>query len=75
VTDVLDGVSGYVQSNSVMRNSPPLVPIVEVPKSGSVTYNRRPMYLIQTQAEPDGNPQTVWVKNANGNWYNNVDNP
>ena len=75
VTDTLNGVSGFTQSNAVKRNSPPLAPLVEAPKAGSVTYNNYPICLIQTQPEPDGHPQTIWVNGASGEWYNSVDNP
>ncbi len=75
VTDALGGVSAYVLSNAVRKNSPPLAPAVEAPKTGSVTYNPKPMYLIQTQTEPDGTEQAIWVHSANGEWYNSVDHP
>jgi len=58
-----------------MRNSPPLVPLVEAPSARSVTYNHHPIFLIQTQPEPDGHPQTIWVRCANNEWYNSVDHP
>ena len=72
VTDTLGAVSGFTQSNAVLRNSPPLAPLVEAPRAGGVTYNRRPMVLIQTQPEPDGHNQAVWVR-SNGVWRNSVD--
>jgi hypothetical protein len=75
VTDTLNGVTDFVISNSVVRNSPPLAPLVEAPKAGSVTYNKNPICLIRTQPEPDGHPQTIWVNGANGEWYNSVDDP
>jgi hypothetical protein len=74
VTDVLDGVSEFAFSNIVMRNSPPLAALVESPRAGAVTYNKYPICLIQTRPEPDGQPQTIWVNGANGEWYNSVDN-
>lgn len=75
VTDSLGGVTAYVLSNTVMRNSPPLAAFVEAPKAGATTYNSHPICLIQTQPEPDGHPQSIYVCGANGIWYNSVDNP
>jgi hypothetical protein len=75
VTDSLGGVSSYVTSNVVLRNSPPLAPTVEAPKTGSRTYNAHPIFLIQTQPEADGQQQTIWVRADGGDWYNSVDNP
>ena len=75
VTDVLDGVTGYVFSNTVRKNTPPFAPTVFAPKPGSYTYNQTPMCLIETQPEPDGNPQTVYVLSSAGSWQNSVDNP
>jgi len=70
VEDVLGGISDFVQSNNVMRNSPPLAPIVDTPRQNAATYSRRPFILIQTQAEPDGHQQSVWV-----NDWNSVEHP
>jgi hypothetical protein len=75
VTDVLGAVSEYTVSASVKKNNLPLTPTLAAPKSGAVTFNRTPRVLIQTAAEPDGTPQTVWVHAVDGNWYNSVDNP
>jgi hypothetical protein len=75
VTDVLDAVSDYTVSASVKKNNLPLTPTLAAPKSGATTFNRTPRVLIQTAAEPDGTPQTVWVHAADGNWYNSADNP
>lgn len=75
VTDILDGVTGYVFSNVVRKNTPPLAPTVFAPKPGSCTYNQTPMCLIETQPEPDGNPQTIYVHSSAGYWQNSVDNP
>ncbi|HCC35349.1 MAG TPA: hypothetical protein DEQ02_06820 [Ruminococcaceae bacterium] len=68
-------MTAYVLSNIVLKNSPPLAPIAEAPKSGSLTYNSKPMYLIQTQSEPDGKAQTIWVHSVSGEWYNSTDHP
>jgi hypothetical protein len=70
VEDTIGGFSEFSQSNDVMRNSPPLAPIVDTPRQNAATYSRRPYILIQTQAEPDGHQQSVWV-----NDWNSVDNP
>jgi hypothetical protein len=75
VTDTLGAVSDYAISGSVRKNIAPLTPSLAAPKAGSTTYNRTPKVLIQTAAEPDGTPQTVWVHAVDGNWYNSVDNP
>jgi hypothetical protein len=75
VTDDLGGMTAYVLSNTVLKNSPPLAPFVEAPKAGSVTYNPKPMYLIQTRPEPDGTAQTIWVHSVSGEWYNSEDHP
>ncbi len=48
---------------------------MEAPKSGSVTYNSKPMYLIQTRPESDGTAQTIWVHSISGKWYNSTDHP
>jgi hypothetical protein len=75
VTDTLGAVSDYAVSGSIRKNIAPLTPSLAAPKSGATTYNHTPRVLIQTQPEPDGTPQTVWVHAADGNWYNSVDNP
>jgi hypothetical protein len=75
VTDSLSGVSPYTTSNSIKKNIPPLPVIIEAPKAGGVTYNRTPRLLIQTQAELDGLPQTIYVTATDGRVYNSKDNP
>jgi hypothetical protein len=75
VTDTLGAVSDYAVSGSIRKNIAPLMPSLAAPKAGSTTYNRTPKVLIQTQPEPDGTPQTVWVHAVDGSWYNSVDNP
>jgi hypothetical protein len=49
--------------------------LIESPKAGGITYNTTPRILIETQAEPDGLPQTIFVTATDGNTYNSVDNP
>ncbi|GHU82914.1 hypothetical protein AGMMS50284_5570 [Clostridia bacterium] len=75
VTDVLGGTTAYRVSNTIYRNTKPKIPTVDAPKIGSKTYNNRPICLIQTQPEPDGQPQTIWVRADGGDWYNSADNP
>jgi hypothetical protein len=75
VTDVLDGISAYVTSNTVKKNSPPTAPIIDCPQSGSSTYNVKPRFLITMGNEPDGQTQILEVKIDSGVWYNSVDNP
>jgi hypothetical protein len=75
--DVLDSYSSEKITNSILcvqRDVPPLEPLVAAPKNGGVTYNKRPLLLFQTQPEPDGQPQTVYVKIGDGAWQNSVDN-
>jgi hypothetical protein len=76
--DVLDGYSSERVSNSILnvqKDRPPLAPNVAAPRNGGVTYNNKPMVLLQTQPEPDGQPQMVFVRLGNGAWHNSVDNP
>jgi hypothetical protein len=75
VTDTLSGVSPYTISNSIKKNIPPLPVIIEAPKAGGVTYNNKARILIETQAEPDGLPQTIYVTATDGRTYNSKDNP
>ena len=75
VTDALDAVSAYVVSNTVRKNSPPAVPTISCPLSGSSTYNTTPHFMITTGVEPDGQTQVVEVKLDSGEWQNSVDNP
>lgn len=75
VTDVLNALSAYVISDTIQKNRPPFAPILTAPQNESITYNRRPMVLIQTRADPDGHPQTIYVHTAAGYWVNNVDHP
>ena len=75
VTDLLNAVSSWVTSNTVKKNTRPLAPLVEAPKSGCTTYNQNPHCLIQTQPEPDGNEQTIYVLTADGTWLNSADDP
>jgi hypothetical protein len=75
--DVLDSYSSEKISNSVLcvqRDVPPPEPLVAAPRNGGVTYNSQPLFLIQTQPEPDGQPQTVYVQTPSGEWHNSVDN-
>jgi len=65
----------YTFSNVVLRHDNPLAPLLEAPRVHSTTYNRRPMYLIQTEASPKGIEQAVYVFSANAYWLNSVDNP
>ena len=74
VTDALDAVSTYVVSNTVRKNSPPAVPTISCPLSGSSTYNTTPHFMITTGVEPDGQTQVVEVKIDSGEWQNSVDN-
>ena len=76
--DVLDSYSSEKVSNSILcvqKDRPPLEPLVAAPRNGGGTYNSQPQFLIQTQPEPDGQLQTVYVKIGNGEWHNSVDNP
>lgn len=75
VTDTLDAVSAYVNSNTVRKNSPPTVPIIGCPLSGKTTYNTTPNFFIITGIEPDGQTQIASVRLNSGAWYNSVDNP
>ena len=75
VMDSRNGVSDYAFSNVVFRHADPLTPLLEAPKANSITYNPRPMYMIQTQASPGGAEQTIYVLSAYGYWHNSVDNP
>jgi hypothetical protein len=75
VYDISGGVSEYVTSNAVFRHANPLAPLLEAPKANSITYNPRPMYLIQSQSSPGDAEQTIYVFSANGYWLNSVDNP
>lgn len=75
VTDVLNALSPYAISSVIQKNQPPLTPILFAPKDGSFTYNSKPMVLIQTQADPDGHPQTIYVRISSGDWLNSIDNP
>ena len=74
VTDSLDAVSSYVISNTIRKNTNPPAPTVTAPKAGSITYNTRPRYLIQTGIELDGDEQTVYVLGTGGSCVNSVDN-
>lgn len=75
VTDTLNALSSYVISATIQKNRPPLMPILLAPQDESNTYNRRPTVLIQTQADPDGHPQTIYVHVSSEDWLNSVDNP
>lgn len=75
VTDALNALSSYAISATIQKNRPPLVPIVSAPQNTSITYNQKPMVLIQTQPDPDGHPQTIYVHTATGYWVNSADNP
>lgn len=75
VTDTLDAVSAYVNSNTVRKNSPPTAPTIGCPISGRTTYNTTPRFMITTGIEPDGQTQIVEVRLNSGEWYNSVDNP
>lgn len=75
VTDALNALSSYVTSTAIQKNRPPLAPIISAPQNTSITYNQKPMVLIQTQPDPDGHQQTIYVLTADGNWMNSADNP
>lgn len=75
VTDTLDAVSSYVVSNTVRKNSPPTIPVISCPLSGSSTYNTTPLFMITTGVEADGQTQIAEVKIDSGVWHNSVDNP
>jgi len=74
VTDTLNAVSAYVLSNTIRKNTNPPALTVTAPKAGSITYNTRPRYSIQTGIESDGDQQTVFVYGTGGIWRNSVDN-
>jgi hypothetical protein len=75
VMDVLDAVSGYVESNVVMKQLAPETPIVTAPTSGSTTHNTQPRFLIKTGGTPDGRTQRFAVRIDNGVWVDSVANP
>ncbi len=75
VGDALGAFSDYVYSEVVRREYPPKAPIVTAPKDGSVIYNPRPLFLMRTQRDLAGKPQSVHIKTATGAWQNSVDNP
>ncbi len=75
VTDTLDAVSAYVVSSTVKKNSPPTVPTIVCPISGSSSFKTSPRFMITTGIEPDGQTQIVEVKIDAGVWINSVDNP
>jgi hypothetical protein len=75
VTDSLDAVSSYVVSNTVRKNSPPIVPVISSPVSGKSIYNPTPRFMLTTGVEPDGQTQIVEVKIDSGEWHNSVDDP
>jgi hypothetical protein len=75
--DTLGAYSGERASNSILnikKDSPPLAPLVVAPRNNSVTYKTKPVILLQTQPEPDGQPQTVYVQVNGGEWHNTIDN-
>lgn len=74
VTDTLDAISAYVNSNIVRKNSPPTAPTIGCPMSGRTTYNTTPHFFITTGIEPDGQAQIVEVRLNSGEWYSSVDN-
>jgi hypothetical protein len=73
--DVLDAVSGYVESNVVMKQLAPDTPIVTAPISGSTTYNTQPRFLITTGGTPDGRTQKVAVRIDSGDWIDSASSP
>jgi hypothetical protein len=73
--DVLDAVSGYVESNVVMKQLAPDTPIVTAPTSRSTTYNTQPRFLITTGGTPDGRTQKVAVRIDSGDWIDSASNP
>jgi hypothetical protein len=75
VTDALDAVSGYVESNIVTKQLAPETPIVVSPTNGSTIYNMQPRFLITTGGAPDGRIQRVAVRIDNGSWVNSLNNP
>ncbi len=75
VTDTLDAVSAYVNSNTVRKNSPPTAPTIGCPVSGRTTYNTTTRFMITTGIEPDGQTQIVEVRFNSGAWFSSVDNP
>jgi len=75
--DTLGSFSAETLSNTIkhiLPDRPPLAPLITAPRNNSVTYNTKPMILLQTQQEPDGQPQTLYVRIGNV-WHNTVDNP
>ncbi|GHU66181.1 hypothetical protein FACS1894184_03540 [Clostridia bacterium] len=75
VMDVLNTVSGYVESNVVMKQLAPETPHVTAPTSGSTTYNMQPRFLITTSGAPDGRMQRIAVRIDNGAWVDSVSSP
>jgi hypothetical protein len=74
VADVLDAVSGHVESNAVMKQLAPEIPIVISPTAGSTTYNTRPRFLLTTGGSPDGRTQRIAVKIDGGDWCDSQNN-
>lgn len=73
VADTLGGVSAYAVSNTVRKLSPPTPPTILAPQPGSVTYNKRPRFLIRT-GDASTQMQAVCVLTATGTWEDSVNN-
>jgi len=76
--DTLGSFSGESLSNIIKNiplDRPPLAPTIDSPRNNSITYNTRAMVFIETKPEPDGQPQTLYVRVGSGAWHNSVDNP
>ena len=76
--DTLGSFSSESLSNTIKNiapDRPPLTPIIDAPLNNGITYNIKPMIFINVRPEPDGQPQTLYVRIGKGAWHNSVDNP
>jgi hypothetical protein len=55
--DALGAVSGWLESNSCVKNTAPAAPTVNYPQTGQVIYNSRPRLLVTLGADPEGHTQ------------------
>ena len=57
--DQLGLVSGWTETNPLIRNSLPVTPVVVYPTTSTLTYDARPYVVVNISADPDGHGQYI----------------
>jgi len=59
--DALGASSGYTETNTIVKNSPPNTPTLITPTNNAIIYTDRPYLRISCPVEPDGDSQTLQI--------------